>query len=714
MNFFQAMNEPKEVKKSEEKAKIDRREEAINKQKEKIAILEKKAQEEKTAEDLELERTANVTLSELFSDQIQEEENFGIRFPEEKVAIKKAQEELKAERTKVLDKINVLSNELAKEGTNIIPKSEQVAFELFENEIKNDKTISSRWKSRLEIFYNEIKLKVNELPIIGNPKKALALRDKLNNLYDSFDQIGNQLENLQDWGDYLINSALVERDYGQVRERLVSLQTYINRLENINNRIAKNEFGANDQKFKLQQEAVAQIVLKTAVDLMHFSEKFKKFEKVLTDNQVFKNTVQESLKAVQDTMNDLLNKKFSLPDYFKTENEVKQIAQDQTQYVKSFLKLEEFSNFGKLTNQLVKTLATQPGGVGVFANFPEYKKMKTYLDVIEGLDISDLVNQKELQDWEMDAFAQKVAETYSELAESLAERYDKLSKITPRTAKIKAELGYINDTYQKMVDGLETWLPIKQAFEYKIIVNSSLKGPKNEQEKIAQDNQTANTRSKEIAEASAQLAAFKKRLFDSKKPSEIVVLADFLKTYDEFAKKVVELLALVNDPATAPSRDTLKTMKQLLRLYKQIQASVESYGKTIHSFEDAPSIEAENELVKKYLDILNKQEALKKRIASFNNALLVVGQDGNAFFVDQIDNEYVKKLGNRDALITDEKIKSAVKDIRDAAKIEINVLVAIPQNIKKYQEQLFNTKIQFSGGSSEGQLPDDGSGGYDY
>lgn len=711
ISFLQAMHEGtvKTENAAERKAReeLNTREEDIQKQKAKIEELEKKGKYEEAKEE-------GKSLEKLLDSQINDLRKFSVDFPGGREEANVAEGKAEAEKAIIQKKIVELEQAIKESGTSLIP--EPVTFNIgadfadFQAEIEQDKIISPGFAKQMEIFFNKFKAKVYELPVIGNPDKAYKARDKLNNIYTNLGNIEDQIGNLQNWGDYLLNTAHIGNDSFKIQTHIRNFDNYVKVIEELNKRIQKNEGGAQEEKLKLQQKALQDLVLNVAHDMDRFSEKIKQLKEQPSTSSV--SDLDAQLNYIKSFIKDLLQVDLDL--YSRTEAEKKQAAQADVEYVKNFLTGKETLAFNDTVDAFISTLRTQPAEVGNWATFADYKALKDYLNAIEGLDTVAMTNNRELQDYEKYTFSQTLKEAYFKIAKELKQRQERLSKIQPRTKALEAELRYIDDLFKTMYDRGTGWFYYEEAYNDKIIANSALRQPRNEVEKITRDNENANTRTNEVAKIASDLANIEKSLFASKSSGQIKVPTDFIKTYEDFGKQVTELLRIVNNPATAPSRDTLKKIKQLKRQYKAIQDALELYGRTVHSFEDAPSEETEKKLAEIYIDVLNKQAVLEKRRADYSSALLVVGNDGNAFNVDKIDRTYAQQLQKKnDNKVTDATVSKAVTDIRSATKNPLGYTEATPERIAEYRDRLFSKMVGSSTGSTGKDQTTIGDGGYD-
>ena len=258
-----------------------------------------------------------------------------------------------------------------------------------------------------------------------------------------------------------------------------------------------------------------------------------------------------------------------------------------------------------------------------------------------------------------------------------------------------------------MVDGAEKWAPLAEAYETKIISNAELKEPRTELEKIVKDNKEAQTKATELNDIFSKMQDEQNSLF-----SRISKADDFIKSYKTFQREMGSFLSIINDVATAPSRDALKKLKQLTKMLDDIRVSLESYGKE-HSVEDVPTAAIKDELAKILIDIANKKALLKNRIAVFNDALLVADQDGGVHTVDQISRDYAQKMQGNDAKITDPIIKAIIDNAREEAKKRISLVMETPETIATYRERLFGYEPSQKKSSSGGSTGDTSGGGYD-
>ena len=637
----------KEIDMREARTKIENRDTKIKAERQKIEEIEADRKLDKTERDTEVVKEGK-KLKELLDAQVNDlrkfSVDFGKDFPRETETFNRKEGQTEAEVTALKEKIVKLERELSQSGTpiDVNPEGPTVKFDLspdLKTQLDSDKTVSSRFSKKLEAFFNEFKAKINELPLFANPRKVIEARTRLNDIYDALGDIDKQINNLQNWGDYLIKSSMVQRDLYKVQQSVSELNNYITSLDQLNKKIASGDTAAKKEKTDLQKKALENILVKSAFDLEVLQEHLKG----LSSTTPIINS-EAAINKIVTLMNDTLLG-FNVSPFVRSEAETKQVGLDETTYVKDFLTAKEFSKFGNVADSLMATLKTN--FAGVLSNFPDYKQFNDYITKFDAFDPQELVNSKNLSDDEMFSFAQKVSNALYDIAESVGDRYEKLEKITPRTAKIAAELSFLNDFYKKVRDGLEKWEPIEGAYEFKIITNRELKEPRTIGEKIVNDNKNVATQKAKLDALSTKIQDVQATLFSDKRAGQILAPNEFISSYKNFQKQLSDFLAIINDPSTAPSRDAMKQMKRIMNMLDTIQASIESYGKTVHSFESAPTSEVKDGLAKILIDVTNKKALLENRIAVFKSALWVPDQDGVVHPLDQVSRDYAQTMQTR-------------------------------------------------------------------
>ena len=111
--------------------------------------------------------------------------------------------------------------------------------------------------------------------MFANPRKVIEARTRLNDIYDALGDIDKQINNLQNWGDYLIKSSMVQRDLYKVQQSVSELNNYITSLDQLNKKIASGDTAAKKEKADLQKKALENILVKSAFDLEVLQEHLK-------------------------------------------------------------------------------------------------------------------------------------------------------------------------------------------------------------------------------------------------------------------------------------------------------------------------------------------------------------------------------------------------------------------------------------------------------
>ena len=335
---------------------------------------------------------------------------------------------------------------------------------------------------------------------------------------------------------------MVGRDAERVFSAINELTNYVDALKKLDADIASGKKTAQKEKADLQRQALENIVITSARDLAQLQEHLKGLE----SNSDFKENAQAVANKIAQFLNETLLG-FNVNPFLRTEAETKQVTLDETKEVKSFLTQKEFSKFGNAADSLATTLKTQPENVGAIGNFSDYKQFNDYITKFDGFDTNLMINSKNISDDEMLTFAQKVSKASFDIAQAVGDRYEKLEKITPRTAKIAAELRFLDGFYNKLLDGLAKWGPIEEAYNDKIMSNRELKEPRTIRDKIIDDNKNATTQKAKLNDIFTNIQDEQATLFSGKRSDKILAPNEFIKSYKAFQHQLAEFLKIIND-----------------------------------------------------------------------------------------------------------------------------------------------------------------------
>ncbi len=678
-----------------EKAKIDSKETEIKNKKAEIEALE--AKKEKTTEDIQKEYEKNIELNQLLREQIKAEIDFGNQFIDEKINAEKKQKELEVEKNNIVEKIKALNSELAKQGTSTIP--EPIVLNISDNltsAIENSKTTSPRWKKQLEAVFNEFKAKVNELPVIGDPKKALAARDKLATIYSELGDVVNEAKNLIEAGklDRTINELVGSK--AELRRAFKAFDIYAVVLERINGEIiaAGNDPAAKkiavDKKLRAQQQALQEIVLNSALRFNSTVEflRYPDFVDALKSENL-----KKQIEKMEGDIGTLIYNVTEQPNperFLRTKAEKDLIEQQQKLNVDAFF-TNEVRPFDQMVESLKNKIIKQN-----FRGIPldkEYSAIKKYLDSFEGLDIQMLSNKELLN------VSDLMIKTYRKLIDSIDQRVAQINK----SKSDPSELIVIDEQLRVLRENLERWENRGAQARGELFTPKQRDLIRNTIEKIQGNNRDAKTNAqdknallpKQVDNAYSLVKEVVDRIDQDEK---------FAQSSDKLNKQTKEILETLD--TSDPSQDALLLIDGLLDSYNELLKNLNELAKT-----QGPTLSAKKRdfLADAMIKAQNKRQELTWFKNTYQDLLTVIIND-TLVSLGQVKKENVRALRENEKIPTDAIQAEQYINLRNSNKKKPAPLLYDQNTRTRWQDILLGKVESTSGGS---QASDDGTGGYD-